>query len=356
MWSRLINAVTWWLVSLSVVILVGGLLGRPILLAAVPTGSMLPVLRPGDLILVMPYLGTRLSAGDIIIFRTEKDSGWIVHRIVGGSAREGFVTRGDNNRDPDPHRVYPRHVVGTVPTAGERAWAIRRGGVLSVERGPLSNPAVAGAALLLGLYLVFADARDGWRVIRLRLRQPGRPGPPPRAVLAGYGAMALAVFLITLVSTTSLGSRTTATYKSVESLSARVRLPGLVAVGTTQVDTVEVRNPSPVPLVVALDSSQAAVTWQPSWQVVPPRQSRKVTLTMTAQTPGELQVMLRQALYLPLLPVPVLQALSGLHWYLPVLAVALVPAGTVLVLALFDSRSRLQLASIRLRMALWFRH
>ncbi|HYG59966.1 MAG TPA: signal peptidase I [Symbiobacteriaceae bacterium] len=355
MWHKLLNLATWFLVAVSVVILMGGLFGRPLLLAAVPTGSMVPVFGPGDLIVVIPYVGTPLSPGDIVVFRTEKDVSWIVHRIVGGSAAEGFVTKGDANSTLDPYPVYPRHVVGTVPAPGGVALAIPRGGLLSLERGPLSNPVVATSALLLGLYLVFSDAREGLRSIRFRIRPVRRPGPSPKVVLAGYGALALAVFLITLVSLTSLGSRTTGQYKVVETLSSRIRLPGLVAVGNTRVDSVKIRNPAPVPLVVGLDASHPNVVWEPSWLVVGPRQTRQVDLTMNATQPGEVRVLLRQAVYLPFLPVQALQALARLHWYLPVVAVALVPALAVLLLALCDTRARLQLQVFRLQLQLLFR-
>lgn len=355
MWRRLINVATWFLVSLSVVILLGGLVGRPILLAAVPTGSMVPVLRPGDLIVVLPYLGAKLQVGDIVVFRTEKDTGWIVHRIVGGDSAQGFTTRGDANPGPDPYPVFPRHVVGTVPVLGGKAMVIPRGGLLSLERGPLSNPAVATSALLLGLYLVFSDAKEGLRSIRFRLRPLRRPGPSPRAVLTAYGAMAAVVFLLTLASLASLGSTTTGTYKVVETLNTRMKLPGMVVAGSTRVDSVSIKNPSPVPLVVALESNRSDVSWEPAWLVVGPRRTRDVTLSLQAAAPGEVRVRLREAVYLPFLPLQVLRALGGLHWFLPLVAVALVPALAVLLLALFDMRARIQLEAMRLRLQLLLR-
>ncbi|HWI63372.1 MAG TPA: signal peptidase I [Symbiobacteriaceae bacterium] len=355
MWRRLLNVGTWFLVALSVVILVGGLVGRPILLAAVPTGSMVPVLKPGDLIVVLPSLGMNLGVGDIVVFRTEKDTGWIVHRIVGGDGANGFVTRGDANPTSDPYPVLPRHVVGTVPVIGGRAMVIPRGGLLSLGRGPLSNPVVATSALLLGLYLVFADVKEGWRSIRLRLRPLPRPNPTPKVALAVYCAMAATVFLITMVSLASLGTNSAGTYKVVETLSTRVQLPGLVVAGSTRVDTVSIQNPAPVPLMVALDSNRADVTWEPAWLLIGPRQTRDVALSLRAVSPGEVKVRLREAVYLPFLPIPVLQALARVSWYLPLVAVSLVPAAAVLLLALLDTRARIQLGELRLRLQLLLR-
>lgn len=349
MGKRLLGAVTWLLVAFSVTILMGGLMGRPVLLAAVPTGSMVPVLKPGDLIPVLPYLGTRLHIGDIVVFRTENDRNWIVHRIVGGDDREGFITRGDANPSADPYRVFRRHVVGKVPSPGGRTLTIPRAGLLSQERGPLSNPAIAVVALAVGLYLVFTDAREGLRALRLG-SGPAlyRPGPSSRVVLAVYGGLCLLAFLVTFVTLSSLGKRYEAEYRVVASQSTKLQVPGVLTRGTVKTDSVTVRNPSFVPLVMAFDSSDPATVWEPAWVVVGPRQERTVSLHISAQREGRTRVLLRQAVFLPLLPTGLLQALARMSWALPLMVVSLVPALAVLAVASLDVRVRVQLQELRL--------
>ena len=91
----------------------GWLPWRPV---AVATGSMEPVIAPGDAVVVAPAQPEKLQAGDIIQFRREGMT--VVHRIVEVTETpEGelaFVTRGDNNNAPDTDPVAAQDVLGRV--------------------------------------------------------------------------------------------------------------------------------------------------------------------------------------------------------------------------------------------------
>lgn len=117
--------------------------------------SMEPGLSSGDLVL------TRRAAeyrrGDVIAFRIpEGDVGagaTVIHRIVGGSAEAGYVTRGDNRDADDRWRARPQDVVGRlvvqVPSAG---------GWVAIVRSP---PVLAGLAAALTLLAWPAGRRGG---------------------------------------------------------------------------------------------------------------------------------------------------------------------------------------------------
>lgn len=86
--------------------------------------SMDPLYRPGDLVLVRRQ--SSYVKGDIIAYRIPAgDIGAgivVIHRIVGGTPRRGFVTQGDNNPDPDDWHPKPPDILGTpmllVPKVG----------------------------------------------------------------------------------------------------------------------------------------------------------------------------------------------------------------------------------------------
>jgi signal peptidase I len=86
--------------------------------------SMEPTLAHGDL--VIAHKKSSYEVGDVVAYRLragEPGAGTLViHRIVGGSAREGYVTRGDNRSGVDVWQPKPHEVVGTmwltVPRAG----------------------------------------------------------------------------------------------------------------------------------------------------------------------------------------------------------------------------------------------
>ncbi|MFZ5823188.1 MAG: signal peptidase I [Bacillota bacterium] len=350
--GRLISLVTWLLVAGSLAIIMGGLAGRPVLLAAVPTTSMVPALYPGDLIAVVPLLGRRLSVGQIVVFKTEKDPTWIVHRIIGGSEQEGFITQGDGNQTPDPYLVYPRHVAGVVPMVGERVAKVSGLGALSLERGPLSNPYVAAVAMVLGIYLLASDQTLAWRgfapVVRRR-RARGLAG-----VVALYLALGLGVSMLTYLSTWSLSSRQAGRVEVVRELYPWSSSHQILLGGERQ-EQVTLENPSRVPLIMGLSASDPSFRWSPAWVWLPPGSERQVTLSVAGEAPGRKEVLLRQSVYLPFLPVAFLQAMARLHWHLPAVAVALVPLLLMTAIALTDRRLAGRLRAVWTAISLWAR-
>ncbi|HYF94732.1 MAG TPA: signal peptidase I [Symbiobacteriaceae bacterium] len=338
--SRVINTIIWLLVAGSVAIILGGLSGRPVLLAAVPTGSMVPVLNPGDMIPVVPYFGGTLELHDIIVFRTEKDTNWIVHRIVAGDNELGFATRGDANRQNDPYRVFPDDVVGTVPQIGTKALRIPRVGLLSLERSPLSNPLVAGVALIFGMYLIASDARAGLRVVRgsFRIGRLAQKRPSPRVTLGLYIGLVLATYVITAATQWTLGSEQVTKYRVVESKSTNIRLKDLYYLTQTKSENITFKNPSPLPLVVGLGSDDQDAVWDSEWFLLWPGSERQVALSITARSLGNHEVRLKQAVYLPFLPLDVIRALSATDWHLPIFMVSLVPVLVIVLVAASDDR------------------
>lgn len=336
--ALLLGGICWLLVAASVAILAGGLVGRPVLLAAVPTGSMQPVLQPGDLILVLPLWGAPPRPGDIAVFRTEPDPSWVVHRIIGGTPEEGFITRGDNNPVPDPQRVFPRDMAGLVPVWRDRPVRVPHLGLLSPGTGPLANPLVAGGALVAGIYLLAADAGAALRSLRRGRRRWRRLLGRPQAVLPLYLGLAGGAFVITFMVSISLSSVQPSRYEVVAEVPANARMAGRLIAGVPQVDRVRLANPSPLPLVAAFSADDPHLQFAPAWAVVWPGRPVDVTVTLQSDVPGPHEARIRQALYLPLLPPAVLEALAGVHWHLPAVATALVPALAVLALAATDRR------------------
>lgn len=87
-----------------------GFLGGPAGYIIVSGPSMEPTLYDGDLAVVLP--ADEYAPGDIVAFRVQ--GGIVIHRIMGGDAVQGFVTRGDNREGPDLWRPKPDDIIGRM--------------------------------------------------------------------------------------------------------------------------------------------------------------------------------------------------------------------------------------------------
>ena len=144
-----------WLLVL--VLLIGALayarpapFGHTTSLVVVSGTSMYPTLSDHDVVVVRK--ASAYSIGDIIAFEATAPQVRVIHRIVGGSTQDDFITRGDNRDADDPWRAKPTDIIGRkvlrIPRAG---YAIAF----------LTEPLVLAAmVLLLALSFVWTLARD----------------------------------------------------------------------------------------------------------------------------------------------------------------------------------------------------
>jgi hypothetical protein len=94
--------------------------------------SMLPTLKAGDALQVVPYNETRINPGDVIVFCPPQGGHHVVHRVMTVGAR-GVRTRGDNNRCPDPWILCADDVLGRVVSVRKGSRCVRvHGGLWGV--------------------------------------------------------------------------------------------------------------------------------------------------------------------------------------------------------------------------------
>jgi signal peptidase len=93
-----------------------GVLGGPATYLIVSGDSMEPTLDAGEFVFARRQETYR--RGDVIAYRIMKNEAgagaMVIHRIVGGSARDGYVTRGDNRTNRDPWRPRPVDIAGKM--------------------------------------------------------------------------------------------------------------------------------------------------------------------------------------------------------------------------------------------------
>lgn len=134
----------WWFV------LGPSFLGGPASYIIVAGESMEPALHSGDLAVLRQQDG--YGAGDIVAFRVPEgepgEGASVIHRIVGGTAEEGFVTQGDNKNGDDPWRPKPEHITGkmwfSIPGGGNFLLRLRQPMILGLLAGGLGMLMVLG--------------------------------------------------------------------------------------------------------------------------------------------------------------------------------------------------------------------
>jgi len=110
-WAGYVSALA--LLTLSVLSFSGIVKARVVL-----TGSMEPAISSGDIILTTPPTRVTPNQGDVVAYVAKRFDGSPVgvfsHRIIGGSAEEGFVVKGDANPSPDVQRPKIPDIDGVV--------------------------------------------------------------------------------------------------------------------------------------------------------------------------------------------------------------------------------------------------
>jgi len=161
-WLIIIVLVVGWLVLLRPDYL-GGATGYTI----VTGDSMVPTLQPGDLAITR---GQReYAVGDVVTFPVMNSI--VIHRITGGTADDGFITRGDgtSGRD-DTWRVPVEDIKGSlwfrVPGGGTYILNL-----LSFLRTPAVMVVLAVSISILLLSDVFRKARHRRLEIRKRRQE-----------------------------------------------------------------------------------------------------------------------------------------------------------------------------------------
>lgn len=109
---------------------------------SVLTGSMEPVIRAGDMVIVAKYQEDHPQPGDIITFwQDEARNSLITHRVMERLAENGYVlTKGDANLETDGGWTAPDRILGKVVVAIPYAAALQNF---------LRHPAVLGLMILL---------------------------------------------------------------------------------------------------------------------------------------------------------------------------------------------------------------
>ena len=174
-WRRLLYvlvmfaAAYWYFVASSLVIarVVPTIMGWET--AAVVSGSMMPVIEPGDVVAYADYEGGDLRPGVIIAFRDRGRDELVTHRIVGTDDEGNYLTKGDANAHMDSTPLEADQIMGVarlvVPNAGLPTYWLQTD----------ATAAIVGWAVITIAALVILRLPDPSAPPIVRVVKPNRP-------------------------------------------------------------------------------------------------------------------------------------------------------------------------------------
>lgn len=324
--SAVQKSITVVLVAIAVALVVGQLLGQPLAIGYVATGSMDPTLAVGDgFVAIPPVLAGEVTPGDVITYDAQSldGGGPTTHRVVETTA-QGYITQGDANTFTDQDAGEPpvtdsqvlavvlqiNGEVVKIPSVGVGATAVQNG-VQTIS----SAIGVGGAAQIgimtsgLGMVLITATLIYGFLTSDTR-RETDR-STKRSDVISGrliLGAIVLALALPLLTSMVLPSDTTTNRLLSVSpSLDADA---GQIPAGGSKAFQFAIDNTQYVPKVVIIEPAGSGIEVSNSTLEISHGETEQVEITVTAPTEtGTFARSYSEHHYFHLLPIPVIELL-----------------------------------------------
>ncbi|SDE98159.1 signal peptidase, endoplasmic reticulum-type [Halorubrum xinjiangense] len=322
-------------------LVVGQLLGQPILLSYVETGSMQPTLNPGDGFVAIPaQIAGGIGSGDVVTFDAQEiqGGGLTTHRVVEETER-GYITRGDNNpftdQDGGEPVVQDADVVAKALQVGGSVVVIPHLGTVAMGFQSVLDAVQTQLAVTFGVrslqgtqglaYIVFglsvvayavdwylnAGSRD--RDSRDRSRDDGT------SVFAILGVLALVLMATATAAMVVPGG--TQEY-GVVSAEFESENPTVIESGTSQELEYVVPNAGLVPVYAYVTPASPGVDVDPQRLSVGSRGEASTTVTLSApDETGYYRLFVVEHRYLAVLPPGVVDELYGVHPWAPLVAI-----------------------------------
>jgi signal peptidase len=130
--------------------------------ASITSGSMMPTLRIGDVVIAADHGATEIAPGTIVVYEDPRKHDLVTHRVVSINPDGSYITKGDVNGPNDPNPIPAANIKGKaqwiVPFVGLlRIWASER------QWMPLVLTMAATASALWMSQFAFGARNDPWR-------------------------------------------------------------------------------------------------------------------------------------------------------------------------------------------------
>ena len=316
----------------------GAVIGQPVLLSYVETGSMEPTIDTGDGFVAIPSIvAGPPEEGDVVVFRAQElqGGGLTTHRVVGETDR-GYVTRGDANpftdQDGGEPPVTQDQIVAEALQIGGHVVVIPFIGLVigGIQGAMIGLQNVIAAALGVDAFLgpqgvglvLFAVGLGlfGLSVLLGQVEGETRERRRSRTRSGGIDARRVTAILLIIVLLPANVAMI------VPSGTHEMTLDGDRVAATEEVEPGEptaweytIENRGIVPIVVVFESRDPTVTIPQYRRSLGPGGTRTLSIAVDAPPPGEQRTgTVQEYHYLLVLPPSVIEALHdvgpGIAW------------------------------------------
>lgn len=327
------------LIVVFIALIIGQLLGQPVLVAYVESGSMEPTIETGDGFVAVPALVTPApQEGDVVTFYAEEinGGGLTTHRVV-GETEAGYVTRGDANPFTDQDGGEPPvtedqivaealqvgDTVVTIPGFGTGIEAVQAA-VIAVVTTTLDafglDSDVSSGAVGVGIFAV------GVVLFVASFRPTGGGGPERDASRATTDTNSIdvrritVVLLVVVLLPANAAMLAPAGPTDIVLDGDKVAEAPNVSPGDPVEAEFDVNNGGLITLFLLFDPASEDVSVEPTEFGVPVGETATATVTAPAPPPGvERTITVDEHRYLVVFPERILLALHRLH---PIAALA----------------------------------
>jgi len=336
------DAVTLLAVLVVLSLVIGQLLGQPVLLGYVTSGSMSPTLNTGDAFVAVPApVAGEIEPGDVIVFEAIElqGGGLTTHRVV-AETDDGYITKGDNNPFRDQSGGEPvvtdDRIVATalqvngqvvrLPGLGTAIGSARtaaENGLVSIggasNSGLTNGQGLSGLFISIGLGLFLLVFVDSFRASEERTRERTRSRGGD--TINGWTVILALAVLILVPANAAMVAPSGTHSVTIDSTTEDV------TPGEPVESEFTAENGGLVTMLIILESSHPDAAMDRNQLVVQRGGSATATLSVTAPPPGEQAVVtVEEHRYFLLAPPGVI---AGLHRIHPLVAIG---AFNVLVL------------------------
>lgn len=331
---------------------VGAVLGQPVGLAYVETGSMEPKLAPGDGFIAVPtFVAASPEPGDVVTFDAVNinSGGLVTHRII-EERSAGYITKGDANPVPDQAGAEP-----PVQDSQIKATALQFGGEIvvipqlgagvlaagdAVEWAQQQLASLLGTRAVLGTqgiaYLLLGFGFVSYVFASFLERSSGRDrsrrvGSKREVVTARTVIVTMVLVLVVILTAAMILPGGAQEFQFVSSESGG---PGsnVILQGTTQNASFSLPSNGIVPVVAVLETTSTGISTNRSAVYVPGGTEKRVTVTIQApEETGNYVRTMTEHRYFAFLPMSVIVSLYEIHAWLPIVAINAL-TGTLFVL------------------------